>query len=317
MPDRCQQFEVHLDAFIAGSLEAALQQALQVHAQQCARCAALLSVVHNTSTEVASSTDVLDRVLASTSGRACQQSQSLLCDFADGLLPRVEDHLLRGHLRDCRACTSLAHSLVLLSIDLSSLAECEPDADFVHDVVEATSATAVAAPGFLDRLAARCNGLLQRPRFAWEAAWVGTAIVLLLVGSPKSPLREVPENALALAQTNPVSVWNAAQPHMERVWGSLRVDIEAGWDASGGKVINAVDSKGTQWVQDHPQAGNSWQSMQGRMPTLRQSIADGNLAQASYILSQLGEDVQNLWHGIRAAPSDSLGSPTPPDREEI
>lgn len=316
MPDRCQQLEKHLDAFVGGSLDAGQHQVLQTHAGECERCAALLQVVRGPSSELDVSDDVLDQVLASTSGRACQQSQSLLCDLVDGALPGEDDHLVRAHMQHCRSCSSIAQSLALLRVDLASLSELMPDAHFLDDVLAATSASAPAVPGFLDRLTATWNGLLQRPRFAWEAAWVGTAILLLLVGMPQSPLRGVPQNALAIAQTNPLSVWYAAQPQMERTWGWLRDDIEAGWNASGGKAINAVEARQTQWTQEHPQAAESWLSMQSRLPTLRQAVADGNLAQASYVLTELSDDMQNLWHGFRAAPNDSLGSPTPPDREE-
>ena len=152
---------MHLDAFIAGSLAAALQQTLQDHAQQCEKCAELMSTVLGASTATHASADVLDRVLASTSGRACQQSHSLLCDFVDGLLPSMDAQLLQGHLRHCRACTSLAHALLLLRTDLVSLAECEPDADFVRDVVAATSAAQEPVPSWLDRLAATWNSLRQ------------------------------------------------------------------------------------------------------------------------------------------------------------
>ena len=72
----------------------------------------------------------------------------------------------------------------------------------------------------------------------------------------------------------------------------------------------------TQWNDDHPLAMDSWQSLRMRMTTLRQAVADGNLAQASYVINDLGGDIQNLWHGIRAAPEDTKGSSTPPDREE-
>jgi anti-sigma factor RsiW len=320
MLDPCRQFEANLDAFVGASLAAPLQQSLQAHTQECQRCAALLAVVQGASEERIENTlgrsEVLDPVLQSTSGRACQQSQSLLCDLVDGLLAPTDAQLVQGHLQHCERCNRLAQSLTLLRIDLPAMAELVPDEAFVDDIVAATTAAAAPMPRFLDRLTASWHALLQRPRFAWEVAWMGTALLLLLLGAPMSPLRDVPQDALAIVQTDPRAAWKVLQPHMERSWTSVRDDLQAGWDGSGGKAIDAVKAKRLRWDQEHPGVGESWQAMQARKPAMRQAIADGNLAQASSILAQLVDDLQDLWQGIRAAPSDSLGSPIANEPEE-
>ena len=38
MPDRCQQFEKHLDAWVAGTLDTDVRASLQSHVEDCERC---------------------------------------------------------------------------------------------------------------------------------------------------------------------------------------------------------------------------------------------------------------------------------------
>jgi hypothetical protein len=202
-----------------------------------------------------------------------------------------------------------------LRVELPMLQEHRVDTRFVDEVLAATSAAAparAATPGWQERLAQTWASLLQRPRFAWEVAWIGTALLVLLVGTPQSPLRDMPRSALAIVQTDPSALWNAAVEPMERTWVWMRDDVEGAWQASGGRLVHQVDARRTTWLQEHPQVTRSWQSLQQRLPNLRRSIADGNLAEASWVLTGMGGDIGDLWHGLRA---DTTAT-TPADAKE-
>jgi hypothetical protein len=314
MSELCRQFEAQLDGFVGSTLADDQQRSLQAHVASCAHCAALLAVVLDSPTEPRE--DLVGTVLTATSGSACRQSQTLLCDWIDARLADVDNALLVDHLHHCTACTQLATALRRLRVDLPLLVTHRTDADFVGDVLRSTSAAPAqrAAAGLRQRLAQAWASLSQRPRFAWEVAWVGTAVLLLLVGTPQSPLRDVPQSALAIVQTDPTSAWRSLQQPMERTWGWVRDDVEGIWEETGRRLVDKVDTRRAQWLDEHPQATHSWQSLQQRLPTLRRTIADGNLAQASWVLTNMGNDIKNLWHGLRADPAETPGPPT--QREE-
>lgn len=315
MRDLCRQFESRLDAFVAGALPTDEHRLLRDHADTCSRCAALLGVVLDPPPEAGSG--LVAAVLETTSGSGCRAAHSLLCDWTDGRLAATDSALVEDHLRHCPGCTSLAAALQRLTDDLPRLAEHAADVRFVDDVLRLTSAAATArtaTPGWRQRLRQGWESLSQRPRFAWEVAWLGTAILVLLVGTPQSPLRHMPQDALAIVQTDPTAVGRALHQPMERTWEWMRDDVEGTWEATGGRVVEGIATRRDEWGDRHPRAQESWQSLQQHMPTLRQSIADGNLAQASWVLTEIGGDIKNLWHGLRADPVETPG--TPNDGEE-
>jgi hypothetical protein len=147
--------------------------------------------------------DLAASVLEKTSGPPCDRAHLLLCDHVDGRLPEIDEELVRLHLAGCGDCDALAAALARLKEDLPALAEFEPDANFVGDVLAATTYSLPPLPGFWDRLADAWKRAVLRPRFALEAAYVGTAALLLLFAAPFSPFRELPSQALAAVRETP------------------------------------------------------------------------------------------------------------------
>jgi hypothetical protein len=153
----------------------------------------------------------------------CDRFEELLFEKLEGDLDRETTVLLDAHAAGCQRCHDLAallaaeastvaddftasilalttarapieRALRQLDLDLPALASMVPDDDFVADVM---SLTIEADRGRLHRrLATFWNGLVARPRFALEGAYLGAMAGFLLVGTPWSPLAGVPEQVI-------------------------------------------------------------------------------------------------------------------------
>jgi hypothetical protein len=199
-------------------------------------------------------------VLERTTGPACGRARTLLCDHVDGLLEDPLDReLVPMHLRTCAECATLAGVLTSLAADLHGMAALEPDAAFTGDVLARTIGTRepaplraarVAGPGPRPSIGARLveigSRLMQRPRFAWEGAFVGAIVLALLFVAPGSPLARAARRGLDLATVNPVaelrepvslaqsrvamgarSVWDANVPRAAALSRSVAADVAA------------------------------------------------------------------------------------------
>lgn len=197
-------------------------------------------------------------ILARTSGSACASARERLVGFADGELAAIDAELIGVHISGCADCAALAGALGRLSRDLPELAEIEPDVAFLHDVLVRTwkrpSVAARAAAWVREAGAA----LWQRPRIAWEAAYVGTAVLSLafvLAGSPLAGMQEkVVELKRPVAQLRDdvsgtlTSAWEATATGADKAWENVATNLERGFgtlrgaDASGQE--KSEDSKG-------------------------------------------------------------------------
>lgn len=176
--------------------------------------------------------DLTDAVLRATSGPVCGSARERLCDWVDGLLEQVDHELVAAHARTCRECASLAASLRAMSTDLPLLAEMEPGPGFTASVLEAT-ARERRLP-LVARMASAWQQLLQRPRFAWEGAYIGAFVMVLLFGTSSSPLAGIPQRALALAALNPVE---EIRKPVSRLEESLSTEVREAWSATRVRVV--------------------------------------------------------------------------------
>lgn len=159
--------------------------ALADHVAACASCGAWAArfadgaaIWHeqNASSLVAS-------VLAQTSGPACERARLLLASAPDDDLA-PDDHLLvGGHLERCADCRAFASLWDSVASALPSLAALEPDASFVDDVLARTSRRPTWR-WWADDVRAAWLRVVERPRFAWEVAYVCTLCWLLIFGNP-------------------------------------------------------------------------------------------------------------------------------------
>ncbi|MBZ5494988.1 MAG: zf-HC2 domain-containing protein [Acidobacteriia bacterium] len=184
----CESFEDRLDAFEGGLLPSEEREAAARHLSACARCRALLGIVRGEANLLAAELqdDLARSILCRTSGPACDGAEQLLCAWVDGNLRPDDGEIIRLHIDHCPDCCELAATLTEMKEVLPGMATLEPDARFTADVFSATA-------GLRSRIReARqpldfpvwWSRLIRRPRFAWEAAYVGTLLVLLALGNP-------------------------------------------------------------------------------------------------------------------------------------
>ena len=177
----CERFNDRLEAFLGDELPAEERRAVERHLRECASCRELADLASCSAEPPAA---LIDTVLASTSGSVCASAREQLCDLVDDHLPAADHELVLCHLESCRECAALSHALVRLSTDLPLLAELQPDAGFVRDVLARTSGRRTWAA----RLTDAWERLLARPRLALEGAYLGTVLFALIFGLSSAPL---------------------------------------------------------------------------------------------------------------------------------
>ena len=184
-----------------------------------------------------------------------------------GTASRAEsDPLLEMHLESCPECARLAGALERLQRELPAMAEMQPDPGFVGDVMAATVGAAVPeralapvqaatpTPGFVSRpafdwrewvqslpLAARVSVFLerlaQRPRLAFEGAFVGTLAFVLVLGLPTAGVAELPSRLMAEVRQERLEVQSAVAENFGRAAEAGRV----AWATSTSRLGEYVD----------------------------------------------------------------------------
>ncbi len=180
----CREFEDRLDVLQAGLLSREEEAHAEEHIHVCARCRALLAAVRGECDSLTpeAEEDLTTAILCQTTGTACFEAGNILCDSVDGVLGRDDQEILSLHLAHCRDCRSLADTLAELGRVLPEMATLEPDAQFTADVLRVLAAARRPQPR--PDLSEWWNRLIRRPRFAWEAAYVGALLLLLALGNP-------------------------------------------------------------------------------------------------------------------------------------
>jgi len=207
----CRDLDDRLDALLAGKLSADERRAVEEHLARCDRCRELESLARAglPDLEAAEDPELTDAILNRTSGRACGRAHELLPDLADGQLAGADAELIGLHVEHCGACEALARTLGWLREELPEMASVEPAPGFVAEVMRATTGRGRAWAERIESVRAFFAGLVRRPRFTLEAAYVGAIVLFLVFATPFSPLRDVPSRALALTRVNPVEVIEA------------------------------------------------------------------------------------------------------------
>ena len=197
----CREFEAALDELARGRLDAKRRRALERHARACRQCAELLELARLPLADPGEG-EIVAGVLERTGGSACGQAEGALPDLVDGSLAAAGDReLLAEHLRHCRSCSALVAEFERLAVDLPRLAIVLPEIS----LVEAVLARTLPGPVRLRRWwAATWPQWIRRPRFAAELAYVATLVLVVVFGTPVSPLQAMPERAVELARKVPL-----------------------------------------------------------------------------------------------------------------
>jgi predicted anti-sigma-YlaC factor YlaD len=213
----CRELEERLERLVAGELPEAERRHCAEHLTDCSECRELEVLARLAEPPI----DMVHEVLERTAVGACTAAHELLCDRTDGHLTGVDSELVEGHLQGCAECRELASALEALAIDLPQLANLSPGEAFLGAVMRRTLPWRVLMRRWWARAWPRW---VQRPRFAMEAAYVATLVLVLIFATPGSPLEAMPLRAVELARTPPTS--RLGEPVSQ-----LRARVSAGLDA--------------------------------------------------------------------------------------
>lgn len=205
----CRELEDRLEALVDGVLDDSERQRCARHLESCPRCRELTEPL---AAAAPPPEDLLGAVLARTCGSPCGRAESLLGDWLDGGLTGADRELLAAHLGSCGGCRALAAAMTRLAAELPALAELRPGAGFVDAVLAATLPVRARLRRWWSAIWPRW---VRRPRFASEAAFIATLVLVLVVAMPGSPLEAVPSRALDLAQTDPAAKLEAPVAALE------------------------------------------------------------------------------------------------------
>jgi len=184
----CQGIQQRLQDLLDGRLDAAVRREVEEHLAGCVECRTVIDLLRLDLPEEAP--DLTAGVLERTSGSACERAHALLCDAADETLVGIDAELLNLHLDGCVGCTALATALETLTVDLPTMAEVHPPADFTASVLAATTGPVPTRwDGWGKRLARGWAALVERPRIAWEAGYVGAVAIWLVVSVVGMPFQ--------------------------------------------------------------------------------------------------------------------------------
>jgi len=181
-PD-CDAFQQTV--FEAGGDAAVLRDRpdLAAHHAGCADCQRWLEAFSRGLDEAGRIVDLTAGVMARTGRAACGRARELTAAAADAPLTAIEQALVDAHLEACAECRAIVTEMAVVSALLPALGVVDPGPTFTARVLAATSRRPAPA-----RWAAHWRnawaGLVGRPRFAWEAAYVATLCWVLVLGNP-------------------------------------------------------------------------------------------------------------------------------------
>lgn len=176
----CRFIDDHLEEILTGTIPPATMLIVKNHLAGCGTCRQLIGIAECRLNPWPgdAAPDLTREVLEKTSGATCEKARAHLCAWVDRELGQEERELLGSHLEHCPACQGLTATLLELKADLPTMAEVTPDPGFYLGVLKAT----VAHQDWRIRAVKWWESLFQRPRFAWEAAYLGTLVIFGFLG---------------------------------------------------------------------------------------------------------------------------------------
>ena len=242
----CGVFAERLDDLLEERLDAGALREAEEHLRMCAPCRELRAAAAGALLDmtIEPPAGLAEAVLRRTSGPPCQSAP----DIHD---PHDDEGLVRMHLNGCVECAALSRVLAHLKVDLPALAEMEPAPGFLNDVLSRTASSrgrrstpiawtpGIVAPAWAGRIAAGMRRLVRRPRFAWEGGYIGALFLILLFGTPGSPLAGIPGEALSLVRTNPIAM---VRESANAVTPRLKSRMQSFWQTTSGTVAMASDA---------------------------------------------------------------------------
>jgi hypothetical protein len=214
--------------------------------------------------------DFVSAVLELTSGATCQHARRHLCDFVDGVLTCEYSRVVAGHLQTCSECSALFVALTELAEVLPEMALLKPDPSFTDDVLAFTISSpeeVCRAPHPVWRF---LETIFQRPRFSWEAAYVGTLLIMAIWGGvAKPPVADGSSQTLASTQISLRRLADDFQKSLPEQWIRERTE----------RINREVTGKYVDWKRN---AGNS-------IFFLRQQLTEFPVKSGEYLRLKAGK----------------------------
>jgi len=255
----CDSFLERVDALLDGGLAGPEREETLGHLALCPDCrglfAALVAVGHTSEDP-----GLADAILARTSGAACDSTRSQLCARVDGELDAFDADLVDRHLGRCAECASLARALERVREDLPTLAAIDPGPRFVDEVLARTSLRPRRMP-LGARLATVLSRLLDRPRVAWEGAFVATLVLFAPGLPPRSPLGDLPRQALGQLRGT-----------VNDVEATLVGGARDAWATTGAVVVGDSVAMASGLAEG---STDTWDKIRQRFGTFTGSVASG------------------------------------------
>src|SRR5262245_7019239 len=111
----------------------------------------------------------------------CEQTELLLTDYLDGLLPADEEHAFNLHVNSCERCTPLVSSVTHAMNSLRALPELETPPRFVYNVLDATLGPRETVSGWAAFLA-WARGFAS-PKFAYGMVSMAATFLMIVTVS--------------------------------------------------------------------------------------------------------------------------------------
>jgi hypothetical protein len=198
-------------------------------------------------------------ILERTSGSVCGSAHPKLVDHVDTQLEEVDDQILQLHLEGCGDCEELVTILKRLPQDLPLLAEMEPDGRLVTDVLSKTTQAQPRARRWVSVLADQWRGLLQRPRLAWEGAYLTTCLLILIMGGPNSALATI---SSMTQEIRTIDTEELLDP-VDRIEQGLVNGAGSAWKSTSGTVVNVWKNTTAEFTSIAPATYSSLREVTG------------------------------------------------------
>jgi anti-sigma factor RsiW len=111
----------------------------------------------------------------------CEQTEQLLTDYLDGLLPADEQHAFNVHVNSCERCTPLVSSVTHAMNSLRGLPELETPPRLVYNILDGTLGPRETVGGWAAFLA-WVRGFAS-PKFAYGAVSVAATFLMVVTVS--------------------------------------------------------------------------------------------------------------------------------------
>jgi anti-sigma factor RsiW len=215
----CALVDTWLDDWLAGRLPEGIARRLDEHVDACDRCRRLVAIASGgevQSNEAGEDADLLPAVLGRTTGSPCARAEQLLPALVDDQLDANSREILQAHVAHCDGCSQVLAALQEAEQVLPALAHTAPPPGFAEAVLRATSAAPRRAA-----LAEWWLRILARPRASLELAYVGTVLLVVLLGNPVAAFHEARVRAGELAGSVPVARLAEQLPASDAAMGTL------------------------------------------------------------------------------------------------